>query len=1360
MISPVPGTPLIGRTNEVSVNIKDCVTTALLDTGSTVSTMSTSFCRHLNLPLSNLTDIIEIEGANGQNVPYEGYTVATLSVPDLNWEMEAVFLVVPETRYSQNVPVLLGTNILEKVQHISGEHNMTLQQVPAAWNLIFQTLHLQDRNLRSNGGQIGTVKCITKSMVTLPSNTSVILPVKVKRDCEYRSCIGQIDATGSSLPASVEVSPIIVRHMADNEILPAKVVNHGSDAVHICPNEVVGSLHKVEREHCLFPEEPSVADQMSKEEFWQLFQWSDTSAVLSYEELGHLKEFLWKWRHVFAVNDNDVGHTNIVQHRIEMSDPTPFKQRYRHIPYSMYQEVKDHLEELLQAGIIEKSNSPFASNMVLVKRLDGTLRLCVDYRQLNSRTIKDSYALPRVEDIFNGLRKCKFFTVLDFKRGYYQIPMAAEHKLRTAFTAGPLGLYQYTRMPFGLCNSPAVYQRAMEECLEGLLHKFCHVFLDDVIVGSSSFEEQIQHLDQVFQRISNARMKLSPMKCNFMKKEVKYVGHIVSEEGISTDPEKVKKVADWPVPTTRDEVRTFLGFTGYFRRFIKSYADTARPLNDLLVGNCNSKKKRTQNKGTAIQAKENWYWGPSQDIAFNTLKEKLVTAPILAYPDFEQEFHVHTDASQKGLGAVLYQTLDGRQRVIAYASRGLRPSERNYPTHKLEYLALKWAVTQKFSDYLYGNKFTVYTDNNPLTYVLSSAKLDATGHRWLAALSAYNFDIKYKSGKQNADADALSRHPECSLIDSSIIKAICQSRDVSYAESLTVHPLDDVDEDITELGVRDWRRLQREDPSLKPIFQYMTNRTIPKTASSAGNQETVSFMREHKHLVQKAGVLYRKTRLDGEDKLQLVLPKKYRETALRGVHDDIGHLGKVRGIQLLRDRFYWPKMEEDLNQWVRGCDRCLHRKSPTERAPLVNIVTLQPLELVCMDYLTLESSLGGFQNVLVITDHFTRYAIAIPTKNQTAKTTAEIFMKHFVLHYGFPKRIHSDQGGSFENKIIKELCCLAGMEKSRTSPYHAMGNGQCERFNRTLLGLLGTLEPKKKIEWNKHIDSLVHAYNCTKHEATGFSPFYLMYGRKPRLALDVTLGLQGQEPSRKKKPYSEYARELRTRLQAAYEESSKASSKSQRRGKDRYDLAARASVLEPGDRVLVRRLAFDGKHKIADKWEEEAYQVVSQPNEELPVYGVRKENQQGPTRTLHRNLLLPIGELPLKPIISSSNSPMKKISPQESTSDQSKWIDSDEESVIVEQLFEPESVEDEDTSDAGNRNDENREDSASRSGSDKTDTEEEPSLPVPAPRRYPGRDRRPPKRYPEPEFVIQQAQQLRPEWMEKALVLKTVLGFH
>ncbi len=247
--------------------------------------------------------------------------------------------------------------------------------------------------------------------------------------------------------------------------------------------------------------------------------------------------------------------------------------------------------------------------------------------------------------------------------------------------------------------------------------------------------------------------------------------------------------------------------------------------------------------------------------------------------------------------------------------------------------------------------------------------------------------------------------------------------------------------------------------------------------------------------------------MNGEDKLQLVLPQEFRSVALQGAHDDVGHLGRDRGLHILRDRFYWPKMSTDLDEWVTHCDRCIKRKSPTNhRAPMVSISTTQPLELVSMDFLTLEMSKGGFQHILVITDHFTKYAVAVPTKNHTAKTTADAIFYNFISHYGFPYRLHSDQGANFESKVIRELCIMSGMSKSRTTPYHPSGNGLTERMNRTLLEMLGTLEPDCKADWKSEVAPLVHPYNCTRHETTGQSPFQLMFGRQPRLAVDAVLG--------------------------------------------------------------------------------------------------------------------------------------------------------------------------------------------------------------------------------------------------------------
>ena len=401
---------------------------------------------------------------------------------------------------------------------------------------------------------------------------------------------------------------------------------------------------------------------------------------------------------------------------------------------------------MLAAEAIRPSQSPFSSNVVIVRKKDGTIRLCIDFRKLNQRTINDAYAIPRIEDSLHLLAGSKFFTKLELKAGYWQVELKEEDKAKTAFQVGNIGFYECNRMPFGLCNAPTTFQRLMERAMGELNLKDCLIYLDDIIIFLESFDQHHERLEAVFKRLHEHNLKLKASKCEFFMSEVTYLGHVVSEEGIKTDPDKIKALKIWPTPKSIKDVRKFLGFAGYYGRFCKGFSAIVRPLNDLFVAQ--STKKPT--KKTVFK------WEEPQQTAFKTIIDRLSNPPILGYADYRMPFKLHTDASGNGLGAVLYQHQDGLDRVIAYASRSLKPAERNYLAHKLEFLALKWAITDKFHDYLYGAKFDVFTDNNPLTYILSTLCLDATGHRWVAGLSNYNFTLTYRSGKLNKDADALS----------------------------------------------------------------------------------------------------------------------------------------------------------------------------------------------------------------------------------------------------------------------------------------------------------------------------------------------------------------------------------------------------------------------------------------------------------------------------------------------------------------------------------------------------------------------------------------------------------------------------
>lgn len=552
-----------------------------------------------------------------------------------------------------------------------------------------------------------------------------------------------------------------------------------------------------------------------------------------------------------------------MEHQIKLTNEEPFKEPYRRIPPGVFNEVREHLKDMLDIGAIRESNCPLSSNVVIVGKKDGAIRFCVDFRTLNQRTKKDSYAIPRIKDTLHLLAGAKYFSMLDLKSGYWQVELAEEDKEKTAFQVGGLGFYECNRMPFGLCNAPATFQRLMERCMGDLNLQDCLIYLDDIIIFSSDIDTHIQRLDFVFSRLAAYNLKLKPQKCEFFKTKTTYLGHVVSSEGIHADPAKTEAVMKWPIPKNVKDVRKFLGFVGYYRRFVKGFSSIARPLNDLLIGHPTKKNKGKSQKKTPFQ------WTEIHQKSFEKLKKTLANPPVLAYADYSRPFVLHTDASSKGLGAVLYQKHDGKDCVIAYASRSLKQAERNYPAHKLEFLALKWAVTEKFHDYLYGAEFEVVTDNNPLTYVNTTAKLDATGQRWMAALANYNFTPLYREGRNNSDADGLSRI----VLDEDTIIALstavtARTETTPFCLS-TVAPetLPEVErttdtyvpDDVIQaysLTSKDWRQAQIDDPTIAVLIEHVQKGTRPSAQLATNEQRAVlKYRREWDKLELREGVL-------------------------------------------------------------------------------------------------------------------------------------------------------------------------------------------------------------------------------------------------------------------------------------------------------------------------------------------------------------------------------------------------------------------------------------------------------------------------------------------------------------------------
>lgn len=746
------------------------------------------------------------------------------------------------------------------------------------------------------------------------------------------------------------------------------------------------------------------------------------------------------------------------------------------------------------------------------------------------------------------------------------------------------------------------------------------LYLDDIVIFSSTVSQHLERLELVLSRLQGQGLKAKLSKCTFFQREVRHLGHIISDQGVGTDPSKIEAVAQWRCPVNVSELRSFLGFASYYRRFVSGFAKLAAPLHKLVAAHAGS-KSRPPKEGFAHA------WSEECQASFEALKRHLTTAPILAYADFSLPFILEVDASFGGLGAVLSQEQGGKVRPVAYASRGLRPTERNasnYSSMKLEFLGLKWAMCEKFREYLLGNRCIVFTDNNPLSH-LTSAKLGATEQRWAAQLASFDFGLRYRSGKSNANADALSRQHQPDLGADGLTPGT--SLPASLMQAIDESPLVQVTQNLVsafpEHTSTDLCSLQQADPVVGNILEFWKRNTRPSSAERLKLcKNALTLLRQWDRLVEREGVLYRRIfRPDGgEEVLQLVLPGTLRQKVLTQVHQDHGHQGVERTSELLRSRCYWPGMAADVVRWCRECARCQLAKDtqgPT-RTYMGHLLAACPNEIVALDFTLLEPSSSGLENVLIITDVFSKYTLAVPTRDQQARTVAQVLVSEWFYKFGVPARIHSDQGRSFESALLQQLCELYGVQKSRTTPYHPAGNGQCERFNRTLHNLLRTLPVSRKRDWVSCLPQLLYCYNSTPHQATGESPHFLMFGQEPRLPIDFLLG-RVREPE--VGSVHDWILEHRTRLQVAFGEARARLRVAADRRKAHHDQRVHGAPLEEGQLVYLRNVGVRGRNKIHDLWSPVVYQVVRAPPAGGPVYTIAPTDDLSQTRHVHRTLL-------------------------------------------------------------------------------------------------------------------------------------------
>lgn len=897
------------------------------------------------------------------------------------------------------------------------------------------------------------------------------------------------------------------------------------------------------------------------------------------------RQLLAKYADVFSSGDLDLGRTSLVKHAIYTRDSPPIKQPPRRVAPAKREEMLRAVQEMAAAGLIERSDSPWCSPVVLVAKKDGTKRFCVDYRALNSVTVKDAYPLPRMDDTLDALAGVRWFSTLDLKSGYHQVEMEEGDKKKTAFSFGQ-GLWHFKVMPFGLCNAPSCFERLMEQVLEGLQWKAALVYLDDVLVFGNTFEEERSRLEEVLRRLRVANLKLSPKKCTFFQPEVPFLGHVVGREGVRTDPLKVSAVRDWPVPTNVAEVRSFLGLCSYYRRFVPKFATIAVPLHQLT-------EKRAR-----------FLWDEACQMAFDKLKQVLVSAAVLPYPDPTLPYLLDTDASADGVGAVLSQEKDGKEWVVAYFSTKFSKAERNYCVTRKELAAVVKSLAH-FHHYLYGAEFVVRTDHAALGWLKTLKEPEGQLARWLGKLEQYNYQIVHRAGRVHNNADSLSRRPcelacsHCSRRESNVV---CQRLQVLGSAE--------------ETNER-WRSAQREDPDLVPLIQGLEagGERPGWEHVSTESPATKCLLEQWESLRLEDGVLQRRWVDTGrsEDRWLVVIPRSMRKELLREAHEGntSGHLGIKRTLCRLRQRIYWVGLRQDVQEWCRTCRVCAAKRGPPRRtrASLQLYQVGAPMERMAVDIAgPFRSTRKGNRFLCVAMDYFTKWPEVCALPNHEATTVAEFLVTQVFTRFGVPGELHSDQGPEFESQVFQECCRLLGVRKTRTTPLHPQSDGMVERYNATLVSQLARYCADDQQDWDEWLPYVLMAYRSAEHEATKYTPARLMLGREIRLPIDLVIG----RPPDEKLPtvQSEYAVALQQRLEDTRRRVSEHLKLAGRTMWQQYQQRVRETKHQPGDKVWLHnpRRVRGLSPKLQSAWQGpyEVLEALSSVTYKIAAVGTRR----------------------------------------------------------------------------------------------------------------------------------------------------------
>ena len=758
--------------------------------------------------------------------------------------------------------------------------------------------------------------------------------------------------------------------------------------------------------------------------------------------------------------DGTLGTVKGVTAKLKVkADATPKFFKPRPVPFALKDKISDELDRLEKIGVIEKiSYSDWAAPIVPVPKPDGSVRICGDYKvTINPELEVQQYPLPTAEELFAKLNGGKKFSKIDLSTAYQQIELDDASRQYVCINTHQ-GLYRYTRLPYGVACAPAVFQETMDKVLEGLDGVGC--ILDDIIVTGKDEEEHDRNLNKTLQRLEVYGFKVREKKCFFKQDSVEYFSYIVTAEGLAPSPKKVQAILEVEPPENVKGLRSFLGLVNYYDKFLDNRTTVCAPLYQLL------------------EKDVPWNWSPECARAFQELKDMITNAPVLAHYNPQKPVVLSVDASSYGLGAVISHVIDDDEKPIAFGSRTLTPSEKNYSQIEKEGLAIMFGL-EKFYMYLYGRPFTLFTDHRPLVQIFGPKQgipiqTASRLQRWAIQLSAFNYDIKYRTSKDNTIADALSRLP---------LKEDKMKDDMfSLAEVQKLHHIQ-----VSNLPVNanNIKAATKDDKVLSRVVHYTITGWPSETEITP---ELMPFYRVRDSLTVEDGCLLRGIRV--------IIPEKYQPTVLAELHQD--HPGIVRMKSLARLHVWWPNLDTDIEQTVRSCQACQTTQSkPAKAQGNPWIWPLRPWQRIHVDYA------GPFlgEMFLIVVDAHSKWMEVLKMSSTTAESTINAIRFLFSFH-GLPQELVSDNGPQFVSSEFHTFMVKNGVKHIRCSPYHPSSNGEAERAVRTFKEAMKT----KKSEpgtLNQKLASFLLSYRTTPHTLTGAAPAELMFGRNLRTRLDV-----------------------------------------------------------------------------------------------------------------------------------------------------------------------------------------------------------------------------------------------------------------